>query len=192
MMATRPPRAGSRRCRPRSTPQRWRVLLLAVLAGLSACRPGSAEELPEYRLKAAFLYNFALFTEWPVGVGPVLNLCVLGKDPFGADLDPLQGKHVGERSFAVHRLQGLDGVRDCQVIFFSAAALGSAWQVLEQTRGAPVLTVADSPGALDLGVALNLSVERDKITFDANLAGPRGGGLKLSSKLLRLAHEVRQ
>ena len=145
-----------------------------------------------YRLKAAFLYNFALFTEWPAAVGPAPDVCVMGKDPFGAELDPLQGKRVGDRGIVIRRMPDMDGAHTCQVIFVAASALASLPRLVEETRGAAILTVADGPGAIDLGVALNLSVEQNKITFDANLAGPRGGGLKLSSKLLRLAHEVRQ
>ena len=56
--------------------------------GLLTYAPAAkSDDLPEYRLKAAFLYNFAAFTEWPADVGSTLNLCVYGQDPFGEDLD---------------------------------------------------------------------------------------------------------
>jgi hypothetical protein len=74
-----------------------------ALALLSFALPIRAEPLPEYRLKTAFLYNFALFTEWPSDVGGTLHVCVHGADPFGTELDALQGKSVGERSIVVQR-----------------------------------------------------------------------------------------
>ena len=65
-------------------------------------------------------------------------------------------------------------------------------QVLKRRSGSPVLTIADSPGAARRGVALNLSVAADRVTFEANLQAARDAGLNLSSKLLRLATQVIQ
>jgi uncharacterized protein DUF4154 len=154
--------------------------------------PLRAEELPEYRLKAAFLYNFAQFTEWPADVGATLMLCVLGQDPFGKDLDALQGKSVGGRTLDVQRRAVNESLKGCQVVFFSSSAIASIPRLLEQLRSSPVLTVADSPGAARLGVALNMAVDGDRITFEANLAAARAAHIDLSSKLLRLATEVIQ
>ncbi len=152
----------------------------------------SASDLPEYRLKAAFLYNFALFTEWPAEVGPTLNLCVFGKDPFGEEIEPLQGKAVGSRKITVHRKASVESLKDCQFVFVASSAIGSLARVLDGLRGAPVLTVADTPGAARQGVALNMAVAQNKVTFEANLEAARAARLNLSSKLLRLAAEVRQ
>ncbi len=151
-----------------------------------------SEEVAEYSLKVAFLYNFALFTDWPPTIGTTLNLCVYGKDRFGPDLDALQDKTVGDRRIVVHRMAGLDSLTTCQIAFIADSAGGAIGRVLGSLRGATVLTVADSPGAVDHGVALNLSVRGDRITFEANLSAARDAHLNLSSKLLRLATEVRQ
>ena len=167
---------------------RWMTGL--VLAASTAAT--MAEELPEYRLKAAFLYNFALFTEWPAEVGTTLNVCVYGKDPFGEEVEPLQGKRVGARTIAVHRKSSIDGLKGCEVVFVAPTSVGSLPRVLESLRGSPVLTVADTPGAASQGVALNMNVAQNKVTFEANLQAARGARLTLSSKLLRLATEVRQ
>src|SRR3984957_16471831 len=88
------------------------ALIVFVPAALS-------DDLPEYRLKAAFLYNFALFTEWPVDVGSTLNLCVYGRDPFGEEIDALQGKAVGERHLGVRRVPSVEALRACQVVFIT-------------------------------------------------------------------------
>lgn len=163
--------------------------LLALLCLALAAR---ADELPEYRLKAAFVYNFALFTEWPADVGGTLNLCISGTDPFGQEIDALQGKAVGGRSIAVQRKGAGESLASCQIVFVATGAIGTLPRVLEGLRGRPVLTVADSPGAARDGVALNLAVDQSKVSFQANLQAARGAGLNLSAKLLRLATEVIQ
>ena len=166
-------------------------LLLGALALLSAPLARS-EELPEYRLKAAFLYNFVVFTEWPADVGSTLNLCLYGSDPFGAEIDPLNGKTVGARSVAVQRKATGESLKSCQIVFVPAAAIGQLPRVLDSLRGLPVLTVADSPGAARQGAALNMGVVQSKVSFEANLDAARAARLNLSSKLLRLATEVIQ
>jgi hypothetical protein len=166
------------------------LLVIALGVGASAAR--AADDLPEYRLKAAFLYNFALFTEWPADVGGTLRLCVFGADPFGSELDGLQGKAVGARSLAVQHKTAVDALKACQIVFIAPAATGQLPRVLEALEGQTVLTVADSAGAARQGVALNMSVSQNKVSFEANLRAARAAKINLSSKLLRLATEVIQ
>ena len=174
-----------------ASPRAWiAALALALCAAAPAVR--AADDLPEYRLKAAFVYNFALFTEWPADVGSTLRLCIFGPDPFGAELDGLQGKAVGERSIAVQRKTGVDGLKGCQIVFVSPSATAQLPRVLEALEGQAVLTVADSLGAARQGVALNMAVNQNKVSFEANLKAARAARLNLSSKLLRLATEVIQ
>jgi hypothetical protein len=170
-----------------------RIRLCLLSLALASCVPQAfSDELPEYRLKAAFIYNFTLFTEWPADVGTTLNLCIFGKDPFGEEIDPLQGKKVGDRTVAVQRKTSVESLKSCQIVFIAGSAIASLPRVLDSLRGAPVLTVADSPGATGQGVALNMSVTQNKIAFEANLQAARAARLNLSSKLLRLATAVRQ
>src|SRR5690606_11584564 len=79
-----------------------RAVLVLLGAGGGAA-PARAGEPPEYQLKAAFLYNFALFTEWPADTVNTLRLCIHGRDPFGPELDDLQGRPVRERQIIVDR-----------------------------------------------------------------------------------------
>ena len=171
-----------------------RTWLAALALALSACAPAAraADDLPEYRLKAAFVYNFALFTEGTAAVGSTLRLCVFGPDPFGTELDGLQGKAVGERSIAVQRKVGIDALKGCQIVFIAPAAAAQLPRVLDALDGQTVLTVADSAGAARQGVALNMAVNQNKVSFEANLKAARAAKLNLSSKLLRLATEVIQ
>jgi hypothetical protein len=174
---------------PRSTRMPAWCLGLALFAFAQAAL---SDDLPEYRLKAAFLYNFVLFTEWPADIGSTLNLCVYGRDPFGEEIDGLQGKPVGARRIAVRRVTSTEGLSVCQVVFIVSPSGDGISRVLSTLRGATVLTVADAPGAAGQGVALNMNVVNNKITFEVNLTAARAANLKLSSKLLSLATEVLQ
>jgi hypothetical protein len=170
-----------------------RLVLTLTWAALGLlASPARADELPEYRLKAAFIYNFIAFTEWPSDTGPTLNLCIHGQDPFGAEIDGLQGKVAQGRSIALQRKASIDALRGCQVVFIAASAQEHLPKVLDALRGQPVLTVADSAGAMRRGVALNMNVVAGKVTFEANVQAARAVSLALSSKLLRLATEVQQ
>lgn len=171
---------------------RLRLLLPLILVLLGGPGPTRAEDLPEYRLKAAFLYNFVLFTEWPADIGATLGMCIVGRDPFGKEIDELQGKAVGERSIAVLRKSVGDPLRNCQLVFIAESAIASLPKMLDELRDRPVLTVADCPAAAGQNVALNMSVVQNRVTFEANLHAARAARLNLSSKLLRLATKVRQ
>jgi hypothetical protein len=93
---------------------------------------------------------------------------------------------------AVRRIAAGESLAGCQIVFISASEISSLSIVLERLNGSTVLTVADSPGAARRGVALNMAVAQNKVTFEANLLAARGARLNLSSKLLRLATQVIQ
>lgn len=162
------------------------ILLLCALAVAGA---GRAAEPSEYQLKAAFLYNFALFTDWPAEVGSTLKLCIHGKDPFGPELDELQGKAVHQRQISVERKVTADALRSCQIVFIPGPSADLPG-ILQRLQGLPVLTVAESPGATAQGLMLSMSVNASKITFSANVKAAQQARLTLSSKLLKLATGV--
>jgi hypothetical protein len=164
--------------------------LFLLLSGLALT--ARADNLPEYQLKAAFLYNFLSFTEWPASVGGRLQLCVYGQDNFGRYLDELEGARIGERVLGVRRGLTLRGLNDCQAVFIAQSAIGDLAQVLDAIKARPILTLADSPGAARQGVAINMGADRNHVTFEANLAAAQDNGLGLSAKLLRLARKVYQ
>ena len=174
-----------------SLPGRRPFGLALSLGALLLCASAAwGEDLPEYRLKAAFLYNFAMFTEWPAEVGNKLNLCVLGQDPFGVELDALNDTPIGARNIVVQRVTERQPLNGCQLLFIAAPAIGALPRVLEAVKGSPVLTVADSPNAAREGVAINMALRDSKVLFEVNLRAVHGARLNLSSKLLRLAREV--
>ena len=171
---------------------RWLPWVLGLLGLLALVPSARADDLPEYRLKAAFVYNFLVFTEWPADVGGTLNLCIVGNDPFGKEIDGLQGKAAAGRTIALHRRASGEPLRDCQAVFIAAPAGDKLSRLVEGLKGHPVLTMADSAGAMQQGVALNMVVVQSKVAFEVNLQAARSARLTLSSKLLRLATEVQQ
>jgi hypothetical protein len=167
-------------------PLRWLVSFLGLLFACS----GSAQVLDEYEVKAMFLVNFASFTEWPASLGPDLNLCIYGKDPFGTTIDKHAGRKIGTRTLSLKRSQDLGSIAQCQIVFISRHPPGNASRVLEATRTGNALTVADAEGLGRQGVMINMSAGSDKVSFEVNAAEAKRAGLFISSKLLRLATAV--
>lgn len=169
------------------------VLRTAVLIVLSLALPGMASaQAPEYDLKAAFLFNFAKFVEWPpdafAGERTAMTICVYGEDPFGSTLDAVvRGERVGERSLLVRRPDSLDGLEGCHVLFVSRSEKDRLGEVLAQVQGEPVLTVGDSDGFLRAGGIINFVLEGSKVRFLIDQGAAERGGLRISSKLMRLA-----
>lgn len=167
----------------------WRHRIVGLLLMVAAVAH-AAEPVPEYELKAAFLYNFMLFTEWPGKPGEELTLCLYGRDRFGAALDAIEGRPVKNASVRVHRPESLSQLRACQALFIADSEMPGLRKILETVKGAPVLTVADSKGAARAGVMINLALTGQHVTFEINTAAAKAAGLNISSKLLRLAQTL--
>lgn len=170
---------------------RLRLLLLALCSSLLAT-PVAGQGFTEYQLKAGVLYNFIAFTTWPDAAPPVLNVCIYGPDPFGREIDVLQGRKLASSSLAIRRASSVEALAACHVVFIAQPAIGNLPRVLEHIGNRPVLTVADVPGGGTRGIVLNMEMADGRLGFRANLAEARDRGLGLSSKLLRLASEVVQ
>jgi hypothetical protein len=178
-------------------PCRFRVVLvlrtvLGLVAGMVGNIHAADNGMSEYQLKAAYLFNFVTFTEWPEDPGDTLTLCLYGPDPFGTDIDVYQGQGVNGRVFEVLRISTANQLGNCHIVFISAGVISNLRRVLDSTDNKPVLTVADSPGAAAGGVSLNMNMEQNKVTFEVNLAAVRNSKLGISFQLLRLAKKVHQ
>ena len=169
--------------------RRLRALLVALLLPLTCF---AAEQQPEYAVKAAFVYNFARFTEWPATVGGDLVLCTYGADSFGAHLDDVEGKPVGTRTVRLRRRVARDALAQCHILYVAPEVVGELPALRQRLQGLPVLFVTDSPGAIRAGATLNMTLAQNRIAFEANRAAARASGLELSYQLLRLATEVVQ
>lgn len=168
------------------------ALLRKALLLLLLLPPAVRAQAPEYDVKAAFLFNFVKFVEWPANAfaeerAPV-TICVYGEDPFGPALDAVvQGEKVGERSLLVQRPDSLDSLGGCHVLFVSRSEAERTGEVLARVAGKPVLTVADTEGFLQDGGVINFVLEGSKVRFLINQKAAERNGLRISSRLLRLA-----
>ena len=155
----------------------WAILCLAAAPAIA--------EMREYEVKAAFLYNFARFVDWPGGAAGI-TLCLLNGDPFGGDIDIIAGKPVGVSRLQVRRIDA-EQAGGCQIVFIPASQAGRLGRVLEQVRSRPVLTVGDAAGLAERGAVINFYLEQNKVRFEINIDAARRTGLPISSQLLRLA-----
>ena len=167
-------------------------MLVSAACASAALAQDALDPTDEYRLKAAFLFNFATFTQWPKDNSASLLVCIYGHAPFGPHLDAIAGRKVGGRSLQVLRVNSVDSLDGCQLVFVTRAVIGNLARVLDRVDGRAVLIVADSPGAMQNGAMLNMDTNADRISFSANLAAARRQSLSLSSKLLNLATEIKQ
>ncbi|MDD5564970.1 MAG: YfiR family protein [Thermoanaerobaculaceae bacterium] len=168
-------------------------LVLVGAAGLAATGPHPAA--PEYAVKAAFVYNFAKFVEWPkrapAALAPALRICVLGADPFGGVLDEIvAGKTIGERTMAVARVERVSETAGCAVVYVSASEGPRLRSVLAAFRGRPVLTVGDTDGFAEAGGIIGLFLEDNRVRFEINVEAADEAHLTISSRLLNLGRLV--
>lgn len=170
---------------------------LVVLCLLALAFAARAAPPAEYRLKAAFLLNFAEFVEWPHGAfasaDAPLVICVIGVDPFGDALDQtVEGESIDQRRIVVRRSLTASDPQLCHVMFISRSEGNRLREVLEATGTAtPVLTVSDIDGFVGRGGTIGFLLERKRIRFEIGLSTAQQRRLKLSSQLLSLGRIVR-
>ncbi|MBT8119646.1 MAG: YfiR family protein [Gammaproteobacteria bacterium] len=167
--------------------------LLLLYAILVAQMPvvAVADNVSEYTIKAGFIYNFAKFTQWP-DKSDELKICIFGKDPFGKNIDKIDGKISNGRTIRVIRTQKIDEVRSCHIAFLNIIPPERYLfeRALKKIDGTHVLTVSDARNVTEFGVMIGLSINDDKIAFDVNHTMALASDLEISAKLLRLAREV--
>jgi hypothetical protein len=169
------------------------LALLLIAAGLAGA--GAGAPVPEFQLKAAFLFHFAEFVEWPPAALPrdkaPFVIGVLGKDPFGAILDDMvRGETVNQHSLAVERYRSVAEIRDCQILFISASELGHLDAIMMALKGHSVLTVADADATTPRGVIIGLIKQDNRVRLRIDLQAAKQSNLTISSKLLRPAEIV--
>ena len=147
----------------------------------------------EYLIKAAILYNLAKFATWPdtafSAADAPLRICILGHDPFGPALESLHGKRIGARKLAITAFAEVEYAAACHVLFVSASEERLA-EILDAVSRRPVLTVADFNHFASAGGIVGLTEVDDRSRLEVNIDAAGQAGVKLSSKLLRLAVTV--
>jgi hypothetical protein len=192
---------------------------LALGALLIQTTFAAATPRSKYETKAGYLLNFAEFIEWPAGTfanakSPII-LGVLGKDPFGPELDKLQGKVVNGRKLEIKRFKGalefrgeetpgrrqddlpakqakkLAEMKSCHILFITSSEKNYLTQTLKPFRGASVLTVGETDSFAREGGMITFVDSENNVQLEINLAAAEQARLKISSKLLSLAKVIK-
>ena len=177
--------------------KRWSLVLVLLLGGglgvawKAGAQSQSPPEYQEYQVKAAFLYNFAKFVEWPAesfkDAQAPLIIGIIGKDPFGETFNKLRDHHIEGRKLVIKRFAKAEDLEKCHILFISAAEKEHLSMILKITRDWPVLTVGDTKGLVQSGVIINFLIIENKIRFEINTDAAQRAGLKIRSQLLKLA-----
>ncbi len=185
------------------SPQLWvRALLLAGLLSSAlidpvawlACADDSDETL-EYRLKAAFLYKFAGYVQWPDASFPrpdaPLTIGILGADAIASELATMiAGRTVNNRAVAVRRLKPGEALTGINILLIGKSESGRLPQLLPQLQSHAILTVTELEGALSQGSVINFILADRRVRFEISLEAAEKHNLKLSSRLLAVAQQV--
>jgi hypothetical protein len=172
------------------------VCLLLPGAVLGASRVHAQPRMAlEYQMKAAFLYNFARFVEWPpdafAPTSDSLIVGLIGEDPFGVVLDQTLGdKLLHDKKVVVRRFQRIESVVECHILFISASEEPRLGEIMKALNGASVLTVGDLDGFVERGGIIGFRKQDKKVRFEINADVAKRVGLKISSQLLKLAIRV--
>lgn len=171
------------------------MALLGVLlcVGIGSWSPVRAAATGEYQVKAAFLYNFLKFVDWPAdAISSPSTICigVIGRNPFEGALDTLKGKSAKGRRVVVSHFRSIDEVKGCDLLYVGASEKPRLSQILRQAHNFHMLTVSDQDGFCEAGGMINLIFIKNRVGFDINVAAASRARLKISSQLLKLAHDV--
>lgn len=175
-----------------------------VFAGLLFCSLAIVPNLRaqqskpnEFEVKAAYLYNFGRFVDWPDASGGGKNdafeICVMGADPFGAALDAtLATRTIDGKNVAAKRISKPQEVDDCRILFISSSEEGHLKEIFAALNKANVLTVSDIPHFSQRGGMIGFLLDGSRVRFEVNLDATQAAGLALSSELLKVAMSVKK
>jgi len=148
----------------------------------------------EYKIKAAFIYNFTKFINWPQGiflnVDAPLNLCLLGDDSFRPILEEtVKGKIIHSRQFSIQSKKETDNFLSCHLLYIYSLSDESTFEVLDSLQQQPVVTVFETASSKNQLGIIRLIKKKNKIHFEINQTAAQKSGLKISSQLLKLGRK---
>jgi hypothetical protein len=177
--------------------QRTAWFLFTLVAALAFCFicAAQSDQISEYAVKAAFLFNFTKFVEWPDGTfeGPhaPIVIGIIGEDPFGDSLMRIvAGQKVQGRAVVIIKYRRGDDLRRCHILFISASEGQRSAQILAGLKDASVLTVSDLDGFAEAGGVMQFVMQESRVRFVVNLDAATQVKLRVSAKLLALAQVV--
>lgn len=169
-----------------------RAALLVTALVILALSASPARAASEQEVKAAFIYNFAQFVDWPSKAfessSSSLVIGVLGSDSVAGALDQaVKNKTVNGRKLIVKRASRVRDLSGCQIVFIGRTEKARAGDVIDAVKGSNVLTIGETEGFARRGGIINFTMQDQKVRFEINVNAARQNGLQVSSKLLRLA-----
>lgn len=172
----------------------WRIFLQSVLL-LSLICPSSFAATPEYQLKAAFLFNFTQFVQWPPQAftrsDSPLSVCILGEDPFGTYLDDLvRGEFVNGHPLTVERHRNDQELQHCHILFFANSESENYHDILFKLKDHNVLTISNIENFARVGGIICFQVVNNRLRFRINIRAAHDAQLAISSKLLKQADVI--
>ncbi len=188
----------------------YNLIILALVLFMAAIAPAAPVTSSEYQVKAAFLYNFIKFVDWPgedtADSNEPIIIGVVGKDPFG---DAFENKQIKGREVVVKQFERLgeleksgekdkndelqkqiEAIRKCQLLFICRSEKARFGEIIDLVKGYSVLTVGDAEGFLDSKGIIEFVMEEKKVRFEINVAAAKSAKLKVRSQLLRLAKRI--
>lgn len=177
------------------------VFALSLLLSLSApfClaenhATAADDQRIEYKVKAAYLYNFIKFVNWPTEIIPnddksmPIQVCILGDDPFGEILDPIMQRSAKGHPISIKRYDSFNEINQrCHVLFISKSEEKNLEGILSKTGQTSILTVSDVENFAKQGGVIGFTIKDGKVRLEINRKVSQECGLKISSKLLELA-----
>lgn len=174
----------------------WLWLLVAILVAGVHVAPVLAEPaVPEYKLKAVFLFRFTDYVMWPPKAfehseRPFV-IGIIGTDPFGDFIDEtVRGETVKGHAVQVRRFKSLDEITTCNMLFVGTSAAGRVPEILQKVKGRPILTVSDLPDFANSGGMIRFTKSGSRVGFRINVNAAKEAGLSISAKLLQMAQIV--
>jgi hypothetical protein len=163
-----------------------------------------SEKSKEYQIKAAFLYNFINFVDWPkektTDNNDLITIGIIGRDPFGKAFEPLKNKQAKGKKVLIKRYISLkesklskdqvEGIRKCHLLFVCRSEKEQFRSIINIVKDQNVLIVGDMNNFLKSGGMVNFVIEEQKIRFEINNNAAKQAKLNIRSKLLRLAKKV--
>jgi YfiR/HmsC-like len=171
------------------------LLIIIYLLSLAPSSVANAEQSMEYEVKAAFIYNFTKFTEWPDHLfenkETPIRICILGKSPFGKLLNDISRSSSQNRALEIKFLSSLQNALNCHVVFISRSKEKKLTQILRKMQHLPILTTSDINGFAQQGGIIGLTIKNGEVHLKINFEASKKAGVKLSSKLLDIATLVK-
>ena len=173
------------------------LTLLFSVAAMPSQTSADSQPTPEYQVKAAFLYNFVKFVQWPeekpADSNDIITIAVIGNHKFGNAFESIKGKKVKDKKIIVKFFPGFDNTDDkntlkkCHLFFICSSEKQHLKDIIEIASQANILTVGDMNGLIGDGGVIQFVMQDKKVRFQINLSAARRAKLKIRSQLLRLA-----